>query len=82
MTARRTGRPKGALNKTTVAVKTALERAFDGTGGIDALIKWAKANPAEFYKLWAKLLPVDLRADLKVDSITDKLAERLDKAGA
>ena len=29
-------------------------------GGVKALTTWAKGNPDEFYKLWAKLLPKDL----------------------
>lgn len=62
---RQVGRPKGTPNKTTTRVKAALERAFDGVGGMDAFIEWARANPGDFYRLWARLLPVDLRADIK-----------------
>ena len=54
------GRPKGLPNKTTVAVKQALEETFAAMGGVKALTTWAKGNPDEFYKLWAKLLPKDL----------------------
>ena len=51
------GRIKGVPNKTTKAVKDALQEAFDGLGGVDALIVWAKTEQTEFYKLWTKLLP-------------------------
>lgn len=54
---RRGGRKAGTPNKTTAAVKAALQEAFDGIGGVSALKKWGKENPTEFYKLWAKLLP-------------------------
>lgn len=56
------GRPKGTQNKTTAAVKEALTLAFNGIGGVPALVKWAKAaeNRGEFYKLWAKMLPQEL----------------------
>ncbi|WP_375598324.1 hypothetical protein [Devosia sp. Naph2] len=59
------GRPKGAPNKTTVQVKAALEKAYDGIGGLEAFTAWARENQTEFYKLYAKLLPLEVRADIK-----------------
>jgi hypothetical protein len=54
------GRTKGTPNKTTASVKQALSEAFEGMGGVDALLAWGSDNQTEFYKLWAKLLPVDV----------------------
>lgn len=71
------GRQKGTPNKTTVAVKKALEQAFDGLGGVPSLIAWAKSEPAEFYKLWAKLLPNEFKVAVVDES---GLAARMDKA--
>lgn len=37
--------------------------AFDGIGGLDALMEWASfsaVNRTEFYKLWARLIPMDV----------------------
>ena len=51
------GRLPGFPNKTTISVKAALEAAFLGLGGVPALIAWAEKEPAEFYRLWGKLLP-------------------------
>ena len=51
------GRIAGYPNKTTVSVKAALEAAFLGLGGVPALIAWGEKEPAEFYRLWGKLLP-------------------------
>jgi len=51
------GRLAGYPNKTTVSVKAALEQAFLGLGGVPALIAWGQQEPAEFYRLWGKLLP-------------------------
>src|SRR5262245_5967309 len=57
------GRKKGTPNKQTAAVKAALLEAFEGVGGVAELIAWAKkpANRGEFYKLWAKLVPTEIR---------------------
>lgn len=57
---RRGGRQKGTPNKTTKAVKDALVEAFDCLGGIDSLVKWGMENQTEFYKLWIKVLPMQL----------------------
>lgn len=58
---RRGGRQKGTPNKKTVAVKEALSMAFQGVGGVPGLTRWAEGNRTEFYKLWAKMLPQDLK---------------------
>ena len=50
------GRPPGP-NRVTVSVKAALEAAFQGLGGVPALIAWGQQEPGEFYRLWGKLLP-------------------------
>lgn len=63
LTAKGRGRPKGSQNKTSVAVKEALQMAFEGIGGVPALTAWAmdEKNQGEFYKLYAKLLPIDMK---------------------
>lgn len=57
------GRPKGSANKSTVAAKEALQMAFEGIGGVAALTAWAlnEKNQGEFYKIYAKLLPIDMK---------------------
>ena len=57
------GRQKGTPNRVTTEAKTALALAFEGLGGVDALIEWAKDNQTEFYKLYAKLLPVQVAGE-------------------
>lgn len=64
------GRPKGAANKSTVAVKAAMQAVYadlqdapaEGLEpGPHAHFKaWASANPTEFYKLWVKMLPTEI----------------------
>lgn len=58
------GRPKGSTNKSTKAVKEALQEAFEGLGGVPSLITWAQSEPTEFYKLWTKLLPSEVKAEV------------------
>jgi hypothetical protein len=53
------GRKKGSVNKTTKSAREAFQLAFEGTNGVDGLKTWAKANPTEFYKLYARLIPVE-----------------------
>lgn len=60
------GRPKGALNKTTVAAKEAIHQAFEQLGGIDALVEWANKedNLKVFYsQIWPKIVPLTVGGD-------------------
>jgi hypothetical protein len=58
------GRKKGTPNKLTVSVKEALSDAFDELGGIKSLVRWGQENPDDFYKLWVKLLPNEIKAEI------------------
>ena len=53
------GKPKGAKAKITKCAKEAFQHAFDSIGGADRLASWAHANETEFYKLFARLIPID-----------------------
>lgn len=53
------GRPKGSPNKLTKNAREAFQAAFEGIGGATALIAWAQQNPDDFYKLYARLIPVE-----------------------
>lgn len=75
------GRKRGTPNKLTRSVKLALEESFTKMGGIAALVRWGKENPTEFYKLWAKILPVEAReADAMIDSELKQLQSEKLKA--
>lgn len=58
------GRKKGTPNKATASVKQALADAFDGIGGVDRLVRWAEEEPTEFYKLWVKTLPQEIKQEV------------------
>ncbi len=59
------GRTKGVPNKTTTAAKEAFSLAFEGIGGVPALIEWAEENRSDFFKLYARLIPVELSGEVK-----------------
>ena len=73
------GRVKGTPNKTTVMVKTAILKAFDKLGGVEYLIEVGKAEPKAFLTLLAKILPAEIKADVKVDP-DDNLVAYLEAA--
>lgn len=53
------GRKPGVPNKLTKSAREAFQLAFEKNGGGAALARWAKKNPTEFYKLYARLIPVE-----------------------
>lgn len=56
------GRPKGSLNKTTVAIKEAVLAALDQAGGVDYLVTQSRDNPTAFLTLVGKVLPLQVDA--------------------
>lgn len=54
------GKPKGAVNRTTLSVKNAFLEAFEKRGGVKALLAWANDEPSEFYKIMGKMCPKEL----------------------
>lgn len=54
------GRPKGSQNKFTRSVREAFQLAFEELGGVPALVQWGRENPTDFYKLLARLIPVEV----------------------
>ena len=83
------GRPRGVPNKTTQVVKDLITRAFDEKGGLDAFVAWAKRNETEFYKIWARLLPLQLSGKddgpiqtEQAGAAWEELARRLDNMAA
>jgi hypothetical protein len=54
------GRPKGAANKNTKALKDMILTALGDAGGIDYLVKQADENPTAFMTLVGKVLPLDV----------------------
>lgn len=56
------GKPKGAKAKVTTSMRQAWMEAFEGLGGVQALIEWGTdpKNRTAFYTLASKLIPIDI----------------------
>ena len=58
------GRPAGAANKTTKAVKEMLMAALDELNGSEYFLEQARENPAAFMSLVGKLIPTEVKNQL------------------
>ena len=54
------GRPKGVPNRIGAKARDAFDRAFEELGGAQGLASWATDNKTDFYKLYARLIPMDM----------------------
>ncbi len=55
------GRRVGVSNRLTGAFREAVLHVYSGLGGHAAFLEWARQNPSEYYKIAARLIPVELR---------------------
>lgn len=53
------GRTRGTPNRVSATARDNIIAAFDGMGGVPALVDWARANPSDFYRIYARLLPIE-----------------------
>jgi hypothetical protein len=74
------GRQAGSPNKITTAFKYAVRVAFDDIGGRRAFADWARANPGDFYRIAARLIPaeVNVREDRAITVIIQRGVDCLD----
>lgn len=59
------GRPPGVGNRLTRDIKLVFMQAFENSGGVAELSKWAMENRTEFYKLYARLIPIKINASIR-----------------
>jgi head-tail adaptor len=52
----------------TIQVKRTLIEAFNKLGGLDGLIAWGEKYPTDFYKLWARIMPHEMRSMMQAQS--------------
>lgn len=57
-------RPKGAKNKVGSDAKDNILAVFTRLGGTAAMADWAKENLTEFYRIYARLIPQQIHADV------------------
>ncbi len=70
------GRKKGTPNKTPGRVAEALQAAFEGIGGEEAMTAYAKDDPAGFYKLYIRMLPAKIETSVNVhDTLMESITE-------
>lgn len=69
------GRPKGSKNKSTRKADEAFDLAFDELQADPSanLAAWARANPGDFYRLYAK--KITTHADNLNHTVTENLSE-------
>ena len=72
------GRRKGALNKTTKALKDMILGALSAVGGEKYLMEQARENPTAFLSLVGRILPSEMKLSGHVDfsNLTDADLER------
>jgi hypothetical protein len=67
------GRPKGAPNKITKALKDMILGALDDAGGQEYLLEQAHKNPKAFLSLVGRVLPSEIKTTIStVETISDE----------
>lgn len=57
------GRQFGAPNRLTGAFREAVPYVYNGLGGHQAFLEWAQENPTEYYRIAARLIPIELHSE-------------------
>lgn len=63
-------RPHGSKNGHIADVKTSMMSVYDAMGGAEGLLKWAKKNETEYYRMLASLLPKEQKIEFTNPLIT------------
>ena len=75
--------PDGSMRRDAPTATHAVIEVFEALGGLDGMHAWAFDNQAEFYRIWSKLIPVQVAAKVQstvmvVQAASEKeLADRL-----
>ena len=57
------GRQPGTPNRLTGAFKEAVRIVYNGLGGHEAFLEWARENRTEYYRIASRLIPNEMRQD-------------------
>jgi hypothetical protein len=58
------GRKKGTQNRHTIVVKDAVLETLANLGGAEGMTRWARRNRTQFYRIAARLIPQEMRAEI------------------
>lgn len=72
------GRPKGAKNIVGATAKENIVAVFTRLGSTAAMAEWANENKTEFYKLYARLIPVEQHVSGSIGTYTAIPTEQRD----
>ena len=82
-TKKRTGRPKGALNKVNADIRTMIHEALNGVGGVEYLMDQAVENPRAFLPLLARIIPQEHKLSIGLgEELVGLLQDRRDQLSA
>ncbi|MCK9385881.1 MAG: hypothetical protein M0Q15_14810 [Nevskia sp.] len=75
------GRKAGTPNRITTTFKEAVLNVFEKGGGEAWLLEWAKANPTDYFRVAARLIPqeasVNTNSDLDIGVALAKATDRV-----
>lgn len=73
------GRIRGVPNKVSAQAKENIIAVFTRLGGTRAMAEWAEENKTEFYKIYSKMLPAEMKLDGSLDmSVTVEVVKFAD----
>jgi len=59
---RRIGRERGVPNRVSASAKENIVAVFVRMGSTAGMYAWAQEHPVEFYRIYARLLPTEIKA--------------------
>ena len=68
------GRRKGTPNRITGTVRENVIEVFERVGGVSSMATWAQENRTDFYRLYARLIPTEIHADVGAVSLIQLLS--------
>ena len=71
----RARRPKGIPNKVSKSVKESILAVYERNGGDDGFSDWANEEKTEFYKIYARLVPLDVKQSGNVTITINKMVD-------
>ena len=71
------GRKPGTPNKFTTEARTVFTEVFERLGGVDAMLRWAQADPFNLYAFYVKIYP-KLLPNNPVDPSNTMALERIE----